>query len=50
MHTETITVDHAEARSLYRKYKAHSHYSSPIDWEIQRAYSCSPRAVSFSRH
>ena len=38
MQTETITVDREEARALYRKYKAHQHWSAPIDLEIQRVY------------
>jgi hypothetical protein len=38
MQTETIVVDRAEARALYRKYREHQHYARPIDWEIQRTY------------
>jgi hypothetical protein len=38
MHTETIVVDRAEAAELFRKYKEHQHYSTPIDLEIQRVY------------
>lgn len=38
MDTVRVTVDQAEARRLYRKYKEHRAYSQPIDWEIQRAY------------
>jgi hypothetical protein len=38
MRTETIVVDRAEARALYRKYREHQHYAKPIDWEIQRTY------------
>ncbi len=38
MQTETIVVDRAEARALYRKYREHQHYAKPIDWEIQRTY------------
>lgn len=38
MHTEVITIDRAKARKLYRAYKTHAHYSTPIDHEIQRAY------------
>ena len=39
MRTETMVVDRAEARALYRKYREHQHYAQPIDWEIQRTYS-----------
>jgi hypothetical protein len=39
MQTEQITVDREEARELYRKYREHQHYSTPIDLEIQRVYS-----------
>lgn len=38
MKTEAITIDRKQARELYRQYKTHQHYSSPIDHEIQRAY------------
>jgi hypothetical protein len=38
MHTENIVMDRAQARDLYRKYKTHQHYSSPMDYEVQRAY------------
>lgn len=38
METTHITVDRAEAKALYRKYKQHQNYSTPIDWECQRAY------------
>ena len=38
MQTENIVVDRAEARALYRKYREHQHYSTPLDWEIQRTY------------
>lgn len=38
MQVETIKVDRAKARELYRAYKAHQHYSAPMDQEIQRAY------------
>ena len=34
----TIEVDRKQARELYQKYKAHVHYSQPIDREIQRTY------------
>lgn len=32
MQTQQIVVDRAEARALYRKYREHQHYSTPIDW------------------
>src|SRR5262245_27788304 len=38
MHTETIEIDRSEARRLYRKYREHLHYSTPIDDEIRRTY------------
>lgn len=38
MDTTPVTLDRNEARALYRKYKEHLHYSSPIDHEIMRAY------------
>jgi hypothetical protein len=38
METERITVDRAEAAELFRKYKEHQHYSTPVDLEIQRVY------------
>lgn len=38
METQTITVDREEARQLFRKYKEHQHYSTPVDLEIQRVY------------
>jgi hypothetical protein len=38
METTHIVVSKAEAEVLYRKYKEHAAYSSPIDWEIQRTY------------
>lgn len=38
METTHVTVDRGEAERLYRKYKEHRAYSSPIDWEIQRTY------------
>jgi hypothetical protein len=31
-------VPRHEALKLYRQYKAHTAYSEPIDWEIQRTY------------
>jgi hypothetical protein len=38
MNVERIRVDRKKARDLYRKYKEHQHYSTPIDREIQRTY------------
>jgi hypothetical protein len=38
METTHITVARAEAEQLYRKYKEHANYSTPIDWEVQRTY------------
>lgn len=38
METQGIKLDRQEARSLYRKYKEHVHYSTPIDYEIMRTY------------
>jgi hypothetical protein len=38
MDTERIVLDRAEAEKLWRKYKEHANYSSPIDYEIARAY------------
>jgi hypothetical protein len=38
MDTQTITLERQEARALYRKYREHQHYSTPIDWEIQRIF------------
>jgi len=38
MHTESIVIDRGKARELYRAYKAHLHYSKPIDREVMRAY------------
>lgn len=38
METESIVLDRGQARALYRKYREHQHYSTPIDWEIQRTY------------
>lgn len=38
MQTVAVTLDRAKARELYRAYKAHQHYSEPIDRELQRAY------------
>lgn len=38
METSRIEVSRDEARELYRKYRAHVHYSQPIDREIIMAY------------
>jgi hypothetical protein len=38
MLTQNIIVDRSQALALYRKYREHRHYSTPIDWEIQRTY------------
>jgi hypothetical protein len=38
MQTENIVVDRLEARALWRKYRAHQHYSKPIDREIGLTY------------
>lgn len=45
MQTQAITVDRLEARRLYRKYREHQHYSTPVDHEIQRTY----RAIAQGR-
>lgn len=38
MQTTPIVLDRAKARELFRAYKAHQHYSAPMDREIQRTY------------
>lgn len=38
MNIQPIKVDREKARDLYRSYKAHAHYSQPIDAELQRIY------------
>jgi hypothetical protein len=38
MLTQNIVVNRHEALLLFRKYREHRHYSTPIDWEIQRTY------------
>lgn len=35
---QTLEVDRKQARELWRAYKAHQHYSEPIDQEIARTY------------
>jgi hypothetical protein len=38
METTHIALDRGEAERLYRKYKEHKAYSTPIDAEVMRAY------------
>jgi hypothetical protein len=38
MDVTTVALDKAKATELYNEYKAHRHYSTPIDDEIRRAY------------
>lgn len=38
MDVTTIALDKAKARELYDEYKAHRHYSTPIDDEIRKTY------------
>lgn len=38
MQVSTVNVDREKAAELYREYKAHRHYSTPVDDEIRRAY------------
>ena len=38
METTGVTMPREQARELYRKYRAHVHYSTPIDDEVRRAY------------
>lgn len=38
MQTTNITVSRDEALVLFRKYREHQHYSTPVDYEIQRTY------------
>jgi hypothetical protein len=38
MNVQPVTVDRETARGLFRKYKEHRHYSTPVDLEIQRTY------------
>lgn len=38
MKAETIELDRAKARELWRAYRKHAHYSAPIDEEVMRAY------------
>jgi hypothetical protein len=38
MQTLSIDLDRSKARALYRQYRAHVHWSKPIDRECMRAY------------
>jgi hypothetical protein len=38
METNHVVMSRSEARDLYREYKKHVHYSTPIDREVMRAY------------
>lgn len=38
MQTQQLIVGREQARQLYRSYKEHKHYSTPVDREVQRAY------------
>lgn len=38
MDVTTVALDKAKAEELYNEYKAHRHYSTPIDDEIRKAY------------
>lgn len=38
MQTETIALDKDRAAELFREYREHQHYATPIDREIQKAY------------
>ena len=38
METQQINLNREEAHELFLKYKAHQHYSTPVDLEIQRVY------------
>lgn len=38
MQVSKIELDVAKAKELYRTYKDHRHYSTPVDDEIRRAY------------
>ena len=42
MDVTTLALDKAKAAELYNEYKAHRHYSTPIDDEIRKTY----RAIS----
>jgi hypothetical protein len=36
--TQTIEMDRAKARELWRDYRKHQHYSKPIDQDVMRTY------------
>jgi len=38
MQTQTIAFDKDEAREMWRKYRSHQHYSTPVDQEIATIY------------
>lgn len=38
MQTVTVSLDRSKALALWRDYKTHQHYETPIDEEIRRAY------------
>lgn len=38
LQAERVVISRSEAKDLYRSYKAHKHYSTPVDREVQRAY------------
>lgn len=38
MEVQSVTIDRKTALGLYREYKKHVHYSTPMDAEIRRAY------------
>lgn len=38
MEAQAIHLDRAKAKELYREYRKHQHYSTPMDQEIMRAY------------
>jgi hypothetical protein len=38
METVNLEIPRKQARQLYREYKKHLHYSTPVDDEIRRAY------------
>ena len=44
MQTHSIDLDRGKARTLYREYRKHVHWSKPIDRECMRAYQRGARA------
>lgn len=38
MEVASVNIDRERAAELYREYKAHRHYATPVDDEIRRAY------------